>query len=173
MKNRDWQELLSTLGHDPSLVLSQTLATGAQTNVATSAINSFAFVGEDLESGDGLELLQKMIAAMGLSSTSAHVLGLNDLQNQIESLRPSWIIALGSMASEALLENDQKITLLRSRIHTDHKWFRDEQKQVPIKITVTFHPIYLLRNPDMKKACWDDLQMVMRDALLTPKTTAN
>jgi uracil-DNA glycosylase len=32
----------------------------------------------------------------------------------------------------------------------------------------TFHPAYLLRNPEGKRAVWDDMQMVMRLLGLTP-----
>ncbi|MEM0927568.1 MAG: uracil-DNA glycosylase family protein, partial [Planctomycetota bacterium] len=32
------------------------------------------------------------------------------------------------------------------------------------KVLVTYHPSYLLRAPQAKRAAWDDLQFMLRDA---------
>jgi len=31
------------------------------------------------------------------------------------------------------------------------------------KVVATYHPSYLLRNPDAKKFVWDDMQMLLKD----------
>jgi DNA polymerase len=31
------------------------------------------------------------------------------------------------------------------------------------KVIATYHPAYLLRHPEMKKPCWEDVQLAMRE----------
>lgn len=78
------------------------------------------------------------------------------LFRQIEIIKPAAIVALGSPASQALLETSAGITKIRGT-------FR-EFRGVPVM--PTFHPAYLLRNPAAKKEVWEDMQKVM--ALLRP-----
>lgn len=224
MKDRDWAELLHTLGHDPSLTIVQTLVapvTPAESDLEWSTLETtaqgctqcalakertqvvfgsglrtadFMFVGEGPGyhedecgvpfAGPAGELLTKMITAMGLSRDTVYITNVvkchppenrdprseeiatcsTYLETQVKLVQPKWIIALGNIATQYFLETDAKISTLRGQIHTNHRWFRGEATSEPIRIVPTFHPAYLLRNPDMKKACWDDLQMVMRDA---------
>jgi DNA polymerase len=38
------------------------------------------------------------------------------------------------------------------------------------RVLVTYHPSYLLRNPDAKKFVWDDMQMLLKEmGLPVPK----
>lgn len=164
-----------------------------------STTSSFMFVGEapgkgedqsgNPFTGEAGQLLSKMIAAMGLSRETVYITNVikcmppnnrnplaeetqtcsSYLKKQIQLLRPKWIIALGTFAAQHLLASEQSIALLRGRLHTDHKWFRDDNEREVIKIIPTFHPTYLLNNPEMKKACWEDLQLVMQDAGLMTK----
>jgi DNA polymerase len=32
-----------------------------------------------------------------------------------------------------------------------------------LRVVVTYHPAYLLRNPAAKKDAWEDMQLLMRD----------
>lgn len=73
------------------------------------------------------------------------------LFQQIETIRPRVIVALGTHAAHALLKTDAPISRLRGRVHE----FRDGIKLVP-----TFHPAFLLRSPDRKRDVWEDMKKV-------------
>ncbi len=75
-------------------------------------------------------------------------------EQQLEILRPEYIVCLGAVASQALLKSKSPVGRLRG---TFHKYFES-------KVLVTYHPAYLLRNPSAKKAAWQDLQLMLRDA---------
>jgi len=74
------------------------------------------------------------------------------LKKQIALIKPKVIIALGKFAAQTLLQTETPITKLRGTFH-DYEG---------TKLMPTYHPAYLLRNPPMKKAVWEDLQIVMR-----------
>lgn len=76
------------------------------------------------------------------------------LWRQINVIKPKVICALGTFAAQTLLETEEKISELRGS-------FYDLQG---IKLMPTFHPSYLLRNPQGKKKVWHDMQKV-RDFL--------
>lgn len=119
------------------------------------------------------QLLTKMIEAMGLSREKVYIANIvkcrppenrNPFENesmtcipylyrQIEYIRPKYIICLGSVAVQNLLRTNVGITKLRGE-------FVDLNG---IKVMPTYHPAYLLRNPNMKKPCWEDLQKVMKE----------
>ena len=80
-------------------------------------------------------------------------------QHQLEVLQPEYIVCLGLVAANALLQTTQPVGRLRGVFH----------KYKTSKVIVTYHPAYLLRNPDAKRAAWDDLQMLMRDMGIDPK----
>lgn len=69
---------------------------------------------------------------------------------QIQTLRPRAICALGACAAQTLLGTTNAISRLRGRIH---RW-----RGIPL--VCTFHPAYLLRNPAQKAATWQDLLLV-------------
>lgn len=75
-------------------------------------------------------------------------------EQQFEILRPEYIICLGAVPSQALLKTKLSIGRLRQTFHT----YRDS------KVLAIYHPAYLLRNPDAKRAAWADLQLLMKDA---------
>jgi DNA polymerase len=74
------------------------------------------------------------------------------LKRQIESVRPQWICVLGKVAAQTLLDTQAPISSMRGRWH--------EFNGIPVM--PTYHPAYLLRNPDGKKAVWSDMQLVMK-----------
>jgi len=76
------------------------------------------------------------------------------LKQQIEVIKPFIICALGNFAAQTLLKTSTSITRLRGN------WSIYEG----IKVMPTFHPAYLLRNPDDKRKVWEDMKM-MRDEL--------
>ncbi len=75
------------------------------------------------------------------------------LMRQIEIIRPRVICALGKFAAHTLLKTEEPISRLRGR-------FFDFGG---IKLMPTFHPAYLLRNPDDKKFVWEDMQKIMKE----------
>lgn len=69
------------------------------------------------------------------------------LVRQIELVKPRVIVAMGRFAVQSLLRSQEPIGRLRGRVHT--------YEGVPL--VVTYHPAYLLRNPEDKGRAWDDL----------------
>jgi uracil-DNA glycosylase len=76
------------------------------------------------------------------------------LERQIASIRPEVIVGLGKFAGQWLLKTMQPITRLRGTLGTYQG----------IKVMPTYHPAYLLRNPEAKKDVWEDMKVV-RDLL--------
>lgn len=74
------------------------------------------------------------------------------LMRQISSIKPEVICTLGKVATQSLLGIESPISRLRGKFHTYEG----------IKVMPTFHPAYLLRNPKMKRAVWEDMQKVMK-----------
>jgi len=73
------------------------------------------------------------------------------LQRQIELIQPKVIIALGKVASNALLGKDATLASLRGKPHD----FRGTP------LIVTYHPAYLLRSPSEKAKAWQDLLLAV------------
>jgi DNA polymerase len=82
------------------------------------------------------------------------------LHAQIAAIAPRIIVALGRPASNQLLEVDAPISTLRGRFHD---YPRVTAGRHGPKIMPTFHPAYLLRDPDKKRAAWSDLKLVMAE----------
>jgi DNA polymerase len=74
------------------------------------------------------------------------------LKAQLKSIQPKVIVALGKFAAQTLLRVETPITRLRGQWRT--------YEGVPLM--PTFHPAYLLRQPDEKRLAWMDLQEVMK-----------
>jgi DNA polymerase len=74
-------------------------------------------------------------------------------ERQFEILRPEYIVCVGTVPAQALLETTESVGKLRSRFHR----YRGS------KVLVTYHPSYLLRNPSAKKYVWDDMQLLLKE----------
>jgi DNA polymerase len=70
------------------------------------------------------------------------------LKKQIELIKPKMILCLGLTAAKGLLKKKESLTALRGKI-----FYYDG-----MKVMVTFHPAALLRNPNWKKDCWEDVK---------------
>lgn len=125
--------------------------------------------------GPAGELLTRMLAAIGLSREH-DVFVLNVLKcrppdnrppapdevaackpylrEQLGLLGPPLLLALGNHACRALLATERGITSLRGRFTTTPEGWR---------VMPTFHPAYLLRNPNAKREVWEDLKLVAKD----------
>ena len=75
------------------------------------------------------------------------------LDRQMAAIQPDFICALGSVAAQTLLNTAEPISRLRGRFH-DYKG---------IKLLPTYHPAYLLRNPEKKRDVWEDMKMLMKE----------
>ncbi len=81
------------------------------------------------------------------------------LLRQIDVIRPKVIVALGATAARALLQTERGITHFRG------EWLEFRGT----RFMATYHPAYLLRNPNAKGDVWKDLQKVMAVLGLAPK----
>ena len=80
------------------------------------------------------------------------------LIRQIALIQPKVIVALGSFAAKMLLDTKTGITALRGKFHDFALTKQNDNAPV---IMPTYHPAYLLRNPNAKKEVWEDMQQVM------------
>ena len=126
--------------------------------------------------GDAGKLLNKMLAAIDIKRESIYITNVVNyrppnnrkpttaeinkyskfLYEHISIINPKILIIMGSSAMEALIGNNFKISKERGI------W-----KDVIIKgktylSIVTFHPAYLLRQPDQKKYSWIDLKEIRK-----------
>jgi uracil-DNA glycosylase len=74
------------------------------------------------------------------------------LERQIALIQPKLIVALGKVASNALLGKDATIASLRGELH--------DYRGIPL--IVTYHPAYLLRTPSAKTEAWQDLLLAAK-----------
>lgn len=75
------------------------------------------------------------------------------LEEQIKIIKPSFIVALGIVASNSLLKVSEKIQNLRG------KFFDYEGA----KLLVTYHPSAILRNFNLRRPVWEDMKMFMEE----------
>ena len=76
------------------------------------------------------------------------------LKNHIEIMDPKILILLGSTALNAIIGNATVISKARG------KWIQKEIGTVKPWIIASFHPAFLMRQPEQKKLAWIDLKMV-------------
>jgi len=74
------------------------------------------------------------------------------LKRQLKAIAPDFICALGTFAVQTLLESHESISRLRGRLHDC----------MDIKVIPTYHPAYLLRNPEKKRDVWEDMKRLMQ-----------
>ena len=75
------------------------------------------------------------------------------LDEQLSILQPEFICCLGGIAAKHLLDTQLSVGRLRGKVHLHQG----------IKVVVTYHPAYLLRNPDAKRQVWDDMKFLMKE----------
>lgn len=120
------------------------------------------------------QLLDKMLNAINLSRDNVYITNVVNyrppenrkptdeevkrylpfLKKHIEIIRPKIILLLGSTAMNAILSNTDVISKMRG------KWYEIEINDLKLYSIVSFHPAYLLRQPDQKKLSWIDLKMI-------------
>ncbi len=117
------------------------------------------------------KLLTQMIEAMGLKRDDVYICNVVKcrppenrapepdemetcspfLYRQLAVIQPKVVVCLGAIAFQALYGAKQSISRLRGQ------WL--EFRGIPMM--ATYHPAYLLRNPNAKGDVWDDLKKVM------------
>jgi uracil-DNA glycosylase len=119
------------------------------------------------------ELLNKMIAGMGLAREQVYIANIvkcrppNNrvpapdevatctpyLERQLEIIRPSAIVTLGLPSTQYMLQTKLSMGRLRGQFHA---W-----RGIPLM--PTYHPAYVLRNPTLetRSAVWSDLKQVL------------
>jgi uracil-DNA glycosylase len=120
--------------------------------------------------GQADELLTKMLAAIGLQRRAVYITPLLKclaarmpapeelqkclamLRREIDNTAPQIICTMGPLSARALLGTGESLFKLRGRFH----------RFLDLPLMPTFHPAYLLRNPEMKKAAWHDLQAIQK-----------
>ncbi len=127
------------------------------------------------------KLLDKIIDAMGLSRDDVFICNIlkcrppgnrdpqasevaacsHFLYEQLNTLDPTVIVALGTHAAHTLLETKTPIGQLRGKMHNYHPAGLNK----PIKLAATYHPAYLLRNytPETRGKVWDDMKKVLKE----------
>jgi DNA polymerase len=80
------------------------------------------------------------------------------LLREIAVVRPKVIVVMGNTALHNLLDTKDGITKVRGNF----------QDYFGVKVMPTFHPAYLLRDPNKKREVWEDMKKV-RDYLKTGK----
>jgi len=138
---------------------------------------------EDLQGipfvGRAGQLLTQMIEAMGLSRNDVYIANVVKcrppenrtpekdevatcmpfLLRQIGAIQPKVVVCLGSVAAQALLNTNKAISRFRG------EWFDFRGA----RLMATYHPAYLLRNPNAKPEVWADLKKVMSFLGLKPR----
>ena len=125
------------------------------------------------------KLLTQMIEAMGLRRQDVYICNVVKcrppenrlpereeistcspfLVRQLAVIQPKVICCLGACSAQTLLDTNQGISRFRG------EWFDYRGA----KLIATYHPAYLLRNPNAKGEVWKDLQKVMSVLGLKPK----
>ena len=82
------------------------------------------------------------------------------LIRQLALLQPRIIVAMGRFAVQSLLRSNEPVGALRGRVH----------RYQGVPLIVTYHPAYLLRNPQDKARAWDDLCLAVETAELAART---
>lgn len=70
------------------------------------------------------------------------------LMKQIELIKPKVILCLGRVAGNGLLNKKMTLTALRESVYDFNG----------VQVVVTYHPAALLRNPNWKRGCWEDVK---------------
>ncbi|MDH3454956.1 MAG: uracil-DNA glycosylase [Desulfuromonadales bacterium] len=122
--------------------------------------------------GEAGQLLDRILLAMGMQREAVYLCNVlkchppNNrdpepqeiatceafLVRQLAAIRPQVIVGLGRFAVQSLLKTKTPISRLRG------EW----QRYQGIPLMPTYHPAYLLRNPEGKRDVWTDMKEVLR-----------
>ena len=78
------------------------------------------------------------------------------LNKHIEIINPKILLLLGSTALNAIIGNEIIISKARG------KWVNKKIGNANPEVISSFHPAFLMRQPDQKKDAWEDLKMIRK-----------
>ena len=120
------------------------------------------------------KLLDKMLEAIQLNRTKVYITNVVNyrppenrkptdeeierylpyLKSHIEIINPKILLLLGSTALNTIIGNENVISKARGI------WVKKEIGSASPWVIATFHPAFLMRQPDQKEFTWIDLKMV-------------
>ena len=120
------------------------------------------------------KLLDKMLAAIKLDRTKVYITNVVNyrppenrkptdveitryfpfLESHIEIINPKILLLLGSTALNTLIGDEVVISQARG------KWIQKEIGKIKPWVISSFHPAFLMRQPEQKKLAWIDLKMI-------------
>ena len=120
------------------------------------------------------KLLDKMLAAIKLDRTKVYITNVVNyrppenrkptdieitryfpfLESHIEIINPKILLLLGSTALNTLIGDEVVISQARG------KWIQKEIGKIKLWVISSFHPAFLMRQPEQKKLSWIDLKMI-------------
>jgi DNA polymerase len=124
--------------------------------------------------GQAGQLLDKMLASINLDRDKVYITNVVNfrppsnrkpeqteinryypyLKKHIEIINPKILILLGSTALNAILGFDKMISKTRGN------WINKNVGYIKPFIIASFHPAFLMRQPEQKKLAWHDLKMI-------------
>ncbi len=122
------------------------------------------------------KLLDKMLEAIKLSRRNVYISNVVNFRppmnrrpteeeikrylpfliRHIELINPKILLLLGSTALNALVGNEVVISKARG------KWINKKIGNSYPEVIASFHPAFLMRQPDQKKYAWEDLKMIRK-----------
>ena len=133
---------------------------------------------EDIEGkpfvGRAGKLLDKMLSSINLDRTKVYISNVVNyrppenrkptieeierylpfLKTHIEIINPKILLLLGSTALNSLVGDEEVISKARG------KWIKRNIGKIEPWIIASFHPAFLMRQPEQKKLAWIDLKMI-------------
>ena len=82
------------------------------------------------------------------------------LKSHIEIINPKILLLLGSTALNTLIGDEEVISKARG------KWSQQEIGSIKPWVISSFHPAFLMRQPEQKKFAWIDLKMIKEKSKL-------
>ena len=78
------------------------------------------------------------------------------LVKHVEIINPKILILLGSTALNTIIGDEEVISKARG------KWVKKKIGHCLTDVIASFHPAFLMRQPDQKKMAWIDLKMIKK-----------
>ena len=183
-KGKALQELKQTIEHIKNCELKNSstniVFSDGNPNSKIMLIGEGPGANEDLEGvpfiGKTGELLDKMLLSINLDRDHVYITNvvnyrppenrrktkkeidryLPHLTRHVEIVNPKILILLGSSALNAVIGDEQKISEIRGR------WINKKIGKCSTSVIVSFHPAFLMRQPDQKAMSWIDLKMIRK-----------
>ncbi len=128
--------------------------------------------------GKAGQLLNKMLAAINIRREDVYITNVVNwrppdnrtptdeeileflpyLQQQIDIVNPDYIFLLGGIAAKAILSTPLPLGKLRGKLHE----YKSLQSNKTIFTIASYHPAFLLRSPQYKRASWEDLKILQK-----------